>query len=206
MWEAGAAVREAFFANVREARQHAAAALGFSRGRDVVYGAALALALVGDAAQSQALAKDLEKASEDTYDRFNYLPTLRALWAISRGDSSAAIELLQPAAPYELGIGANGTGLYGILYPVYARGQAYMQAHQYAEAAAEFQRIRDYPGVVFADPVGAMARLQLGRAFGSAGNTAKAKTAYQDLLALWENADPDIPALKAAKAEYARLP
>jgi tetratricopeptide (TPR) repeat protein len=96
--------------------------------------------------------------------------------------------------------------LYGILYPVYARGQAYMQAHRYAEAAAEFQRIRDYPGVVFADPVGAMARLQLGRAFGSAGNTAKAKTAYQDLLALWENADPDIPALKAAKAEYARLP
>ena len=206
MWEAGAAVREAFFGNVREARQYAGAALGFSRGRDPVYGAALALALVGDTAQSQALAKDLEKASEDTYDRFNYLPTLRALWAISRGDSAGAIEVLQPAAPYERGVGANGTGLYGILYPVYARGQAYMQAHRYAEAVAEFQRIRDYPGVVFADPVGAMARLQLGRAFALAGDNNKAKRAYQDLLTLWKDADPDIPALKASKAEYARLP
>jgi len=206
MWEAGAAVREAFFGNAREARQYAAAALGFSRGRDVVYGAALALALVGDTAQSQALAKDLEKAAEDTFDRFNYLPTLRALWAIRRGDSAGAIDLLQPAAPYELGVGANGTGLYGILYPVYARGQAYMQAQRYAEAAAEFQRIRDYPGVVFADPMGAIARLQLGRAFALAGDNNKAKHAYQDFLTLWKDADPDIAVLRAAKAEYARLP
>ena len=206
MWEAGATVREAFFANAREARRCAAAALGFSRSRDTVYGAALALALVGDTGQSQALAKDLEKASEDTYARFNYLPTLRALWALSRGDSSGAIEVLQPAAPYELGVFGNGTGIYGILYPVYARGQAYMQAHRYAEAVTEFQRIRDYPGVVFADPVGAMARLQLGRAFALAGDNNKAKRAYQDLLTLWKDADPDIPALKASKAEYARLP
>jgi tetratricopeptide (TPR) repeat protein len=206
MWEAGAAVREAFFGNAREARQYAAAALGFSRGRDVVYGAALALALVGDTAQSQALAKDLEKAAEDTFDRFNYLPTLRALWAIRRGDSAGAIDLLQPAAPYELGVGANGTGLYGILYPVYARGQAYMQAQRYAEAAAEFQRIRDYPGVVFADPMGAIARWQLGRAFALAGDNNKAKHAYQDFLTLWKDADTDIAVLRAAKAEYARLP
>ena len=204
MWEAGAAVREAFFGNAREARQYAAAALGFSKGRDVVYGAAVALALVGDTAQSQALAKDLERASEDTYARFNYLPTLRAVWAISRGDSSDALELLQIAAPYELGIGSNGTGLYGILYPVYVRGQAYLLAHRYAEAAAEFQRIRDYPGVVFADPVGAMARLQLARAFFLAGDTAKAKAAYQDFLTLWKDADRDIPILMQAKAEYAK--
>jgi len=204
MWEAGAAVREAFFGNAREARQYAAAALGFSKGRDVVYGAAVALALVGDTAQSQALAKDLEKASEDTFARFNYLPTLRALWALSRGDSSGAIELLQIAAPYELGIGSNGTGLYGILYPVYVRGQAYLLAHRYAEAAAEFQRVRDYPGVVFTDPVGAMARWQLARAFFLAGDTAKAKAAYQDFLTLWKDADRDIPILMQAKAEYAK--
>jgi len=205
MWEAGAAVREAFFGNAREARQYAAAALDFSKGRDVVYGAAVALALVGDTARSQALAKDLEKASEDTYARFNYLPTLRALWAISRGDSSGAIELLQPTAPYEMGVSGNGTGLYGILYPVYVRGQAYLLAHRCAEAAAEFQRIRDYPGVVFTDPVGVVARLQLARALAMSGDTAKAKAAYLDLLTLWKDADPDVPILQQAKAEYARL-
>jgi len=204
MWEAGAAVREAFFGNAREARRYAAAALDFSKGRDVEYGAALALALVGDTAQSQALAKDLEKASEDTYARFNYLPTLRALWAVSRGDSSGAIEMLQIAAPYELGVG-SATGLYGILYPVYVRGQAYLLAHRYAEAAGEFQRIRAYPGVVFADPVGAMARWQLARAFFLLGDTAKAKAAYQDFLTLWKDADRDIPILIQAKTEYAKL-
>ena len=206
MWSAGAAVREAFFGNAREARQYAAAALDFSRGRDAVYGAAVALALVGDTTQSQALAKDLEKASEDTYDRFNYLPTLRALWAIGRGDSSGAIEVLQPAAPYELGVSGNGTGVYGILYPVYVRGQAYLLAHRYAEAAAEFQRILDYPGVVFTDPVGAMARWQLGKALALSGDTAKAKTAYQDFLTLWKDADRDVPVLKQAQAEFAKLP
>jgi len=198
-------VREAFFGNAGEARQHAAASLDFSKGRFVEYGAALALALVGDTAQSQALAKDLEEASEDTFTQFNYLPTLRALWALKRGDSSGAIELLQNAARYELGVGSNATGLYGILSPVYVRGQAYLQAHRYAEAAGEFQRILDYPGVVFTDPVGAMARWQLARAFSMSGDTAKAKAAYHDFLTLWKDADRDIPILIQAEAEYARL-
>ena len=205
MWEAGAAVREAFFGNAREARRYAAAALELSKGRDVEYGAALALALVGDTARSQALAKDLEKASEDTYARFNYLPTLRALWAVRRGDSLGAIEVLQITAPYELGVGSSATGLYGILYPVYVRGQAYVLAHRYAEAAGEFQRILDYPGVVFADPVGAMARWQLARALFMSGDTAKAKAAYQDFLTLWKSADRDIPILIQARTEYAKL-
>jgi eukaryotic-like serine/threonine-protein kinase len=103
-YDAGMAVREAFFGNAREARQYAAAALDVARGRDVEYGAAFALGLVGDTAGSQALAKDLEKASEDTYVRFNYLPTLRALWAVKRGDSPAAIEALEIARPYELAV------------------------------------------------------------------------------------------------------
>ena len=204
MWEAGAAVREAFFGNPLEARQHATAALDFSKGRDVEYGAALAFALVGDTATPQALAKDLEKASEDTYVRFDYLPTLRALFALSHRDSSSAIELLQTAAPYELSVG-SWSGFFGILYPIYVRGQAYLFAHRYAEAAAEFQRVLDYPGVVFADPVGARARLELGRAYALSGDKVKAKAAYQDFLTLWKDGDPDIPILKQAKVEYAKL-
>ena len=204
MWEAGAAVREAFFGDPLEARQHATAALDFSKGRDVEYGAALAFALVGDRSRAQALAKDLEKASEDTFVRFNYLPTLRALDALSHRDSSSAIELLQTAAPYELSVG-SASGFFGILYPVYVRGQAYVLAHRYPEAAAEFQRVLDYPGVVFADPVGARAHLELGRAYALSGDKVKAKAAYQDFLTLWKNADPDIPMLKQAKVEYAKL-
>ncbi len=204
MWEAGAAVREAFFGNPLEARQHATAALDFSKGRDVEYGAALAFAMAGDRERSQALAKDLEKASEDTYVRFNYVPTLRALFALSHGDSSSAIEVLQTAAPYELSVGC-ASGFYGILYPVYERGEAYLSAHRYAEAAGEFQRILNYPGVVFADPVGARAHLELGRAYALSGDKIRAKSAYEDFLTLWKDADPDIAVLKQAKAEYAKL-
>ena len=204
MWEAGAALREAFFGNAREAKEHAAAALDFSKGRAVKYAVAFALALGGNTTQSQAVAKDLERASEDTYDRFVNLPTLRALWALSHGDSANAVEALLIAAPYEMGVG-SAIGKYGVLYPAYVRGQAYVMLGRGAEAAAEFQKILDNPGIVFADPVGAIARLQLARAFKVSGDTAKAKTAYQDFLALWKDADPDIPILKQAQAEYARL-
>ncbi|HUE04312.1 MAG TPA: protein kinase [Bryobacteraceae bacterium] len=204
-YEAGAAVREAFFGNPREARRYAAAALDLSKGRDVEYGAAFALALSGDMARSQALASDLEKRTEDTYVRFNYLPTLRALWALSRGDSSNAIEMLQIAVPYELAISGSWSGFFGNLTPVYLRGQAFLLAHRGPEAAAEFQKILARRGIVFSDPVGAMARLQVGRAFAMSGDQSKAKAAYQDFLNLWKDADPDIPILKQAKAEYARL-
>jgi TolA-binding protein len=204
-YEAGAAVREAFFGNAREARRYAAAALDLSRGRDVEYGVAFALALSGDMARSQALASDLEKRTEDTYVRFNYLPTLRALWALSHGDSSNATEMLQIAAPYELAVSGSGSGIFGNLYPAYLRGQARLLAHRGPEAAAEFQKILAHRGVVFADPVGVVARLQVARAFTMSGDKSKAKAAYQDFLNLWEDADPDIPILKQAKAEYARL-
>jgi tetratricopeptide (TPR) repeat protein len=204
-YDAGAAVREAFFGNAREARRYAAAAVDLSKGRDVEYGAAFALALAGDVAQSQALASDLKKRSEDTYVRFNYLPTLRALWALSHGDSSNAIEMLQIAAPYELAVSGSGSGIFGNLYPVYLRGQACLLTHRGPEAAAEFQKILDHRGIVFADPVGAVVRLLLARALVLSGDTAKAKTAYQDFLTLWKDADPDIPILKQAKAENAKL-
>src|SRR5207249_7513933 len=119
-------------------------ALALSRGRDVEYGVALALALSRDSSQSQALADDLEKRfPEDTFVKFNYLPALRALLALNRSEPSTAIELLQIASAYELGVPASTFAFFGTLYPVYVRGEAYLAAHQGTEAAVEFQKILD---------------------------------------------------------------
>ena len=206
--EAGAAVREILFGNTLESRKSAVSAHNLSNGRDAEYGAALALALSGNSSQSQTLADDLEKRfPEDTSVSFSYLPALRALLALNHRDPSKAIELLLPAAPYELAWqGGGSVGFVGSLYPVYVRGEAYLALHQGAEAAAEFQKILDHRGIVVSDPIGALARLQLGRALAMAGDRTRAKAAYQDFLTLWKDADPDIPILKQAKSEYARLP
>ena len=207
LYEAGAALREALFGNVSAAGQRAAAALELSRDREVEYGAALALALSGESTRSQTIANDLEKRfGEDTSVRLNYLPALRARFALNHGEPAKAIELLQIATSYEMGTPRSSIhGYFGALYPVYLRGEAYLAAHQGAEAAAEFQKILDHRGIVVSDPIGALAHLQLGRAFAMAGDKAKAKAAYQDFLGLWKDADPDIPILIQAKSEYARL-
>ena len=207
LYETGAALQEAFLGNALAATQSAMAALELSKERYVEYGAAVALALSGDSSRSQTLANDLEKRfGQDTGVRFSYLPALRALLALNHGEPSKAIELLQIAVPYELGLPRSGIhGFFGALYPVYVRGEAYLAAHQGAEAAAEFQKILDHRGIVVSDPIGALAHLQLGRAFVLSGDKAKAKAAYQDFLTLWKDADPDIPILKQAKAEYAKL-
>ena len=204
-YEGAAAVREALFSNPAEARHRAAAALTLSNGREVQYGAALALALAGDAPRAQTLANDLAKRfPADTVVLFNYLPTIRALLALRRNDSSKAIETLQAAAPYELG--SSGTSSFApSLYPVYVRGEAYLVAHQGGEAAAEFQKILDHRGIVVNGPIGALAHLGLARADVLQGDIAKATAAYQDFLTLWKDADPNIPILIEAKAEYARL-
>jgi len=214
-YETEAAVREAVFENVEATQQRAGAALALSTGRDVQYGAALALAFVGRVLQSRALADGLAKRSpDDTVVQFNYLPTLRAQLALSRNDASKAVEALQTAATYDLGIQGN-IGFTGALYPVYVRGQAYLTGHQGSEAAAEFQRILDHRGVVRNEPIGALAHLGLARAFTLEAQSAqgpdadaaraKARAAYQDFLNLWKDADPDIPILIAAKFEYAKL-
>jgi serine/threonine protein kinase len=197
-YEADAAVREALFGNTAEARQQTVAALRLSVSRDEQGETvlALALALAGDAARAQALADDLIKRfPEDTLVRFIYVPMIHAQLVLGHGDFSAAIEELQPAARYEL----------SELYIVYVRGEAYLAAHQGKEAAAEFQEILDHRGIVLNDPIGALAHLQIGRSFAMQGDTAKARAAYQDFLTLWKDADPDIPILKEAKAEYAKL-
>jgi predicted Zn-dependent protease len=167
----------------------------------VLYGAALALALTGDAGRTERLADDLNKRfPEHTIVQFNYLPTLRAQIALNRNDAAKAIEVLLAATRYELG----DVGL-GSLYPVYARGQAYLAAHESSKAVIEFQKIIDHRGIVLNSPIGALAHLRLGRAYFMQGDTVKAKAAYQDFLTLWKDADPDIPILKQAKAEYAKL-
>jgi hypothetical protein len=205
--EAGAAVREVLFGNVTEARHAAQSAQTLSNGREVQYGAAVALAFAGNSSQAQILADDLERRfPADTSVRFGSLPTLHALIALNRHDPLGAAALLETATPFELGWrGANSVGFCGSLYPLYVRGEAFLMAHRGVEAAAEFQNILDHRGIIGADPIGALARLQLGRAFILTGDTHRAMIAYQDFLTLWKDADPDIPVLANARAEYARL-
>ena len=130
--------------------------------------------------------------------------TLRAKLAVGKGNASEALETLRAALPYELGRATYSSYGWSSLYPVYVRGEAYLAAHQGKEAAAEFQKVLDHRGIVLNEPIGALALLQLGRAYASQGDTAKAKTAYQHFLTLWKDADPDFPVLKEAKAEYAK--
>jgi len=201
-----AAVREALFGNAPGAKQRAQAALEVSKNCDVEFGAAFALAAVGDSIKSRVLVDDLnQRFPEDTCVRFTYLPVVRARMALNRGNSSEAIELLKKAEPYDIAFTCSWFGSFGSLYAPYVRGEAYLASHRYAEAAAEFQKVLDHPGIVFVDPIRVMAHIQLGRTFALAGDKAKAKAAYQDFLTLWKDADSDIAILNEAKAEYAKL-
>jgi eukaryotic-like serine/threonine-protein kinase len=202
-WQVNAAVREAELGNAALARQGVAAALALSPGRDVKTAAALTLARIGDVQRAQALAEELEKSyPTNTMLRFYWLPTINAATEISRGNSSQAIVDLEAAAPYELGEAGMSINY---LYPAYLRGQAYLLAGNGTAAATEFQKLLDHRGIVTNFVTGSLAHLQIGRAYAMAGDTAKAKAAYQDFFTLWKDADRDLPILKQAKAEYARL-
>ncbi len=206
-FEAEAAVREALVGNMGLARQRAQAALALSSGRDVKAVSAIALGLAGDVPHSTQLAADLAKRfPEDTIVQFDYLPMIHAAAAIP-GSANKALEALAPAAPHELG---SILWPWVSLYPVYLRGECYLAAHQGSAAASEFQKILDHPNVVSNELIGALARLGLARAYSldAAKDPAardKARTAYQNFLTLWKDADPDIPIYKQAKAEYAKL-
>jgi tetratricopeptide (TPR) repeat protein len=199
-YEGYAAVREAEFGDQAQARRQATSALTlFPGGRTVRLWTALALAQIRDIRGAQKLVDRLnDDFPHDTLVQRYWLPTIRAAIELARGNPSKAIELLQAASPCELSGG-------GTLIPAFVRGRANLQARNGAVAAVEFRKLLDHPGIVLNRPFGVMAHLQLGRAYAMAGDTAKAKTAYQDFFALWKDADPDIPILKEAKAEYGKL-
>ena len=206
-WEAAEGLWEGFFGNSAAARRAAMTALQLSQGRDVRYLAAFTLALLGESSRPHALANELDRTSaQDTSTQFNYLPVLRARLALNRGEAAKAIELLQRAEPYELGTPrVSGSVGIGALYPLYVRGEAYMAARRYTDAAAEFQRILDHRGIVLSDPVGVLARLQRAKALKQSGDRTKARAAYQDFLTLWKDADREVPVLRQAEAEFANL-
>jgi predicted Zn-dependent protease len=165
--------------------------------------AALALARAGDTAGAEKLATELDRIFPlDTLVQRYWLPTIRAGGALERQDPNRAIELLKVASTIELGVPLNLTIF---LCPAYLRGEAYLKLHDGSHAAAEFQKFIDHRGLVVNFPWGALARLGLARADALQGDTAKARVAYQDFLTLWKDADPDIPILKEAKAESAKL-
>ena len=197
--EALGALREALVENASKARELAASSAALARGRDNLEPVAYALALAVDASRAQAITEELgHRFPDDTRLHQVIIPVVQALIALDRKTSDAAIQALQSATPYELGVDQE-------LFPIYIRGQAYLQARRGAEAAAEFQKIVDHRGIAPMVPVHSLAKLGLGRAYALSGDAAKARSAYQDFLALWKDADPDTPILKEAKAEYAKL-
>jgi tetratricopeptide (TPR) repeat protein len=201
LWQLNAAMREAELGNAVSAKEDVVGALALSSGRDVKIGAALTLARIGDALRAKALAEELEKTyPTNTILKLYWLPTINAAIELSRKDSSQAVVLLEAAAPYEL-----GSAEYSPLYPAYLRGQAYLLEHNGIAAAAEFQKLLDHRGIVLNSVTGSLAHLQIARAYAMMGDKAKAQASYRDFLTLWKDADPEIPILKEAKAEYAKL-
>ncbi len=208
------ALADALFGNREEARKSVLALRPFES-RDLLYAKALALALVGETAKPQSLADDLAKSfPDDTTVRFNYLPALRAQLALNRRDPGGAIESLQLISSHELMIPGGPTVDLAML-PVFVRGRAHLEAHQGNEAAVEFQKILDRPGLLAFSTIRALANLYLARAYAMQTHPlagpeadaarAKARAAYESFLTLWKDADPNVPVLKEAKAEYAKL-
>jgi eukaryotic-like serine/threonine-protein kinase len=205
-WRMNAALREAEFNNTSRSRQEIAPALADAPTRDVSILAALALSRIGDIERAQQMAQGLaERFPLNTAINRYWLPAVYASIEIRRGNAAKALEDLQTTAQYELGTPLPQFEVGGSLYPVYIRGEVYLLLRQGKQAAAEFQKFLDHRGVAVNCPLGALARLQLGRAYALQGESVKSRTAYQDFLTLWKDADPDISILKEAKAEYAKL-
>jgi len=194
---------EAQLGNLREAEEQARYAAKRAKGIDVELNAALALALAGDLPGAEKLADGLERSHpDDTILKTVSIPLIRSEIAMQRGNASQAVELLKISEPYELGIGLY---YFPALMPTYVRGQAYLKLSDGAKAATEFRKVLGHRG---SGPISlnyVLAQLGLGRANALSGNIAGAKAAYEDFLTLWKDADPDIPILKQAKAEYAKL-
>ena len=201
-WLAFQALREVELGNATVARQGVARALALAPGRDVKVISAVALARSGETAQSRTILEALEKSEPtNTYLKVYWFPVIEASIAMAQQAPDRAVVALEPTLPYELGQPPPGN----TMYPAYIRGLAYLAQKNGPAAAAEFQKFLDHPGIVQNFLLGALARLQLGRSYALSGDTAKAKAAYKDFVTLWKDADTDIPILKEAKAEYAKL-
>ena len=205
-WQINEALREAELGNRIPARKALSFALGMASTRDVQTLAALALARIGALAQGQEIAQDLaERFPRDTLMNGYWLPAINAAIEINRGNPAKAIEILEITAPYEFGEPSPLFQLGGSLYPAYLRGEAGLMLHRGDAAAKEFAKLLDHRGVTFNYPLGALAGVGLARAYALQGHTGKSRSAYQEFFTLWRDADPDIPILKQARAEYARL-
>jgi tetratricopeptide (TPR) repeat protein len=193
------AVTQAEMGNASKAKELAASSSALAHGRSNMESLAVALAMTGEVSRAQAIEDDLShRFPDDTLLHQVSIPVVRALIEMDRKAPEKAIEALQAATPYELGTNQG-------LFPIYVRGLAYLQAKRGAEAAAEFQKMVDHRGIAPTAPEHSLAKLGLGRAYVLAGDTAKARAAYQDFFALWKDADPDVPILKEAKTEYEKL-
>src|ERR1035438_8612736 len=193
LWLADAALREAAFGNREQARQFANDSGKIApSSRDAQLLVGLALARAGDSARAQAIADDLNRRFPvNTVIQSVWLPAIRAQVELTRGNAAKAVDLLQPATPYELGEGIGSLNFVCIL-PAYIRGEAYLGAKKGAEAVAEFRKILDHRGLVSNCWTGSLAHLDLARAYTLSGDTAKARTNYQDFLALWKDGDPSL--------------
>jgi len=193
------AVTQAEVGSASKAKELAASSSALAHGRTNMESVAVALAMTGDVIRAQAIVDDLGyRFPDDTLLHQVSIPCVRALIELNRKNPEAAVQSLQATTPYELGAGQG-------LFPIYVRGLAYLQAKRGTEAAAEFQKIVGHRGIAPMAPEHSMAKLSLGRAYAISGDTSKARAAFQDFFALWKDADPEIPILKEAKAEYAKL-
>ena len=201
------ALWEAFFGNAREAKQAVASALALANNRELEYGAAVAEGLAGDSKQAQARADHLEtEYPDDTSVRFSYLPVIHSIVALNHNDPAGAIGALEPAIPYELGAPRCTVVIFfGALYPILFRGEAYLAAHKGPEAAREYQKLLDHSGPMIGDPVAVLAHLGLARSYALSGDASNARNQYKAFLAMWKEADPDLPVLHEARTELARL-
>jgi tetratricopeptide (TPR) repeat protein len=206
LWQLNSALREAEFGNRERARQEINQALAIASTRDVKTLAGVALACAGDAAQARAIATELhgEFPLNTTLNHY-WLPVAYAYIELRGNHPERAVELMEEAAPFDLAFPLPQFSAGGTLYPPYVRGQAYLAVHKGKEAEAAFQKLIDHRTIIANFPFAPLAHLQLGRAYAMQGDTAKAKSAYKDFFTLWKDADPDIPILKQANAEYAKL-
>ncbi|MGA7633194.1 MAG: protein kinase [Terriglobales bacterium] len=198
---AEASIREAEAGFVSQAHSYLAQAEKMSQGKEVQVLATLVRIQIGELKQAQKLTEELDtKYPQDTFVQKYWLPVIRAALDLRQGKGAKAIDDLEPATALELAMPSSLT-----LYPAYVRGQAYLATDDASKAAAEFQKFIDHAGIVLNSPLGAIARLGRARAYARGGDSTKARYAYRDFLGLWKDADTDLPILKEAKAEYAKL-